>query len=185
MGLNDFSRSFALPVLVFALSLTSIARAEGLEKADFRGVVIGAANDPALPGLLGQFDTCKRLAASLQGVCAVQFPDLGSLRAEGLTLKVSSGSLETALVVFHPRQFEGIVEALLAKLGKPDTDTVESMQNGYGAKFEGRSLTWMAKDGTLVTCRQFAGRIDRASLGYFSKSAQAAMQASKPKAADL
>ena|SRR5437016_3489340 len=45
--------------------------------------------------------------------------------------------------------FDGTVKALIAKFGKPTTDTTGVVQNAMGASFANRDLTWKSPTASL------------------------------------
>ncbi|HTJ78635.1 MAG TPA: hypothetical protein VL357_06530 [Rariglobus sp.] len=67
----------------------------------------------------------------------------------GLHEKILGCRLHTVSSDFSPIEFTTLKAALVEKYGPPTTETVNVMENGFGAKFDSHTITWKMDNGRI------------------------------------
>lgn len=87
------------------------------------------------------YEACQRAYNSLK--------TYAGLRIKRIALVFRDGSFTEAHVFIDPATYEQIVETISAKYGNPTSETSESVQNRFGARYENSLARWMLTDGYI------------------------------------
>jgi hypothetical protein len=140
---------------------------------DFKGIAIGDRFDPA--AIKQKFPPSARAPAGMtctQTVCR-GIVDAGIATGE---LSVSAdpyGRVDSLSFEFPLNAFDAFAQSLAAKFGKPASSTAMQMQNGFGATFDSRKMTWL-EDGHLAALDEQRERLGRNKAIFFIKRASRA-----------
>jgi hypothetical protein len=66
--------------------------------------------------------------------------------------------------------FDDLMLALVAKFGKPTRSTVGVVQNGFGAKFDSRTVTWNRGGGQVLAVQRF-GNLAQSAVMFLTPEA--------------
>jgi hypothetical protein len=77
-----------------------------------------------------------------------------------------SDKLVSAVALLDPSAFDDVAKAIEVKFGKASSFTIEEFQNGFGAKFKGRTLIWK-KQGTALEVQEFASVHDTMLIAIY------------------
>jgi hypothetical protein len=81
-----------------------------------------------------------------------------------------SDKLVSAVALMDPSAFDDVTKAIAAKFGKALSSKIEELQNGFGAKFKGRTLIWK-KHGTVLEAQERASERDTMLIVIYSSAA--------------
>jgi hypothetical protein len=82
----------------------------------------------------------------------------------------ATGKLSYASVLMNSDGFDDVAKALTAKFGRASASSTKNFQNGFGARFSGRTLSWKQRDSALEI-HQFSTNRETMSLTISSLSA--------------
>jgi hypothetical protein len=92
------------------------------------------------------------------------------------------GRVSFISATFSTADSETVMNALLAKFGKPTESAVTTLQNASGAKFDRTTLRWEGKD-VWIIYRSIGSRSDEGLLTVSTAASRAKMDAERQKAA--
>ena len=92
----------------------------------------------------------------------------------GFTALVLDGKVQAMKWITRGQAQQGAVfEALKTKFGAPSATTADTLQNGFGAKYDSIRATWSLPQTITVTFQGIGDRIDQGKVEIMSEAARA------------
>jgi hypothetical protein len=146
-------------VLALTIMFSSAAFAE-VSMLELKGIKLG---DQYEAMDLSQFDCKLSLLDKDAAQCSAM--DHVTLAEHKVKMRVLffKGKVDTIAAFFPHDGFAAVKEGLLSKYGKPTSDEVRILTNGFGAEFESNEITWDYKD-EFATLTERANKVDESAI---------------------
>ena len=100
--------------------------------------------------------------------------------ADVFTKTQHDGTLADITMTIHTNLYSTVMEALVAKYGKPTKIYREIVSNSFGAQAENVTSIWMRMDGTHLMVTKYAGKLTQSMIVFSTKKEE-----TKPNTKDL
>jgi hypothetical protein len=135
------------------------------EPYSFKSFKLGDVLDESL--LSDTFSCSRSKVTGLDTRCSLQSNKTETIA--GVEARISLGLADKKLkminISFSERGFREVSEALIQKYGNPSSDKTETVQNGMGASFDNRVISW-DNGASTITTSQRASKVDKSSVMF-------------------